>query len=128
MAQYVTVINRTSRDLQGVWDGRTYTIQPGKNSYPLYVAEALKRANPIMGSDDFTTGQLQYLVGIEEHGDPITPIEQSEEIELYNRKLQRNAVPIMVVPGNIGMYSVRRSEMAPVSIPGAPVESTFSKP
>lgn len=123
MAEFVTVVNRTTRNLEGMWDGRTYVIPPGKSSHPLIIAEAIKRRNPIMGSDDPTTGQLQYLVGIEEQGDPTAPIEQSDEIELFNRRQYKNAVPIMVVPGNVGMYSVRRSEVAnPL-----PTDSSFVK-
>jgi hypothetical protein len=127
MAQFVTVVNRTSRKLSGMWDGKTYTVEPGKSAHPSIIANAIKRANPVMGSDDPTTGQLQYLIGIEEEGDPITPIEQSDEIELFNRKLQQNAVPIVIVPGNTGMYSVRRGDMASLAV-GGPTESTFVKP
>lgn len=115
--ELVTIVNRTKRDLSGMWDGRTYTVKPGKSSHPLIVAEAIKRANPIMGSDDALTGQLQSLIGIEEQGDPITPIEQSDEIELYNRRLQANAVPIMIVPGNTGLYAVRHAEVAAAPLP-----------
>lgn len=125
MAQFVTLVNRTQRDLQGTWDGRTYVVQPGKHSLPPLIAEAIKRRNPIMGSDDPTTGQMQYLIGIEEQGDPTDPVEQSDEIELYNRRRYKDAVPIMVVPGNTGMYSVRRADVA-----GTPLstDSSFVNP
>lgn len=109
--ELLTVVNRTKRPLSGKWDGRDYTVPPGKSSHPAVIAEAIKRANPIMGSDDALTGQLQSLIGIEEQGDPITPIEQSDEIELYNRRLQANAVPIMIVPGNTGLYAVRGQDV-----------------
>lgn len=122
--QLVTVVNRTQRNLAGRWDGREYSVPPGKSMHPVIIAEAIRRANPIMGSDDLTTGQLQYLIGIEEQGDPITPIEQSDEIELYNRRLTKDAVPIMIIPGNTGMYSVRRNEVASE----LPNSSTFVKP
>ena len=112
----VTVFNRTQRPLEGTWDGRTYTVPPGKSAHPLLIAEAIKRRNPIMGSDDPSTGQLQYLIGIEEQGDDCSPIEQSDEIELYNRRLAKNAIPIMVIPGNQGMYAVRRDQVA-VALP-----------
>ncbi len=94
-----------------MWDGREYTVAPGESAHPLIIAEAIRRANPIMGSDDQMTGQLQYLIGIKDHGDPIDPIEQSDEIELYTRRQQRNAVPIMIVPGNQGMYAVKASNV-----------------
>lgn len=110
--EFFTVVNRTTRPLSAMWDGRTYTVQPGKSQHPNAVAQALKRANPIMGSDDPYTGTMQYLIGIEEESDPITPIEQSDEIELFNRKAQKNAVPIMIVPGNVGMYAPRHADVA----------------
>lgn len=122
--EYLTVVNRTSRPLSGTWDGREYIVQPGKSSHPAAIAEAIKRRNPIMGSDDPSTGVLQYLIGIEENGDPCTPIEQSDEIELFNRRLAKNAVPIMIVPGNVGMYSVTRNQVAPT----LPQDATFVKP
>ena len=127
--QLVTVVNRTNRNLSGKWDGRDYVVPPGRSSHPLIIAEAIKRHNPIMGSDDLSTGILQYLVGIEEQGDPIDPIEQSSEIELYNRRLAQEAVPIMIVPGNTGMYSVRRNDIAtPIAGPGNDDVVGFTKP
>ena len=122
--ELLTVVNRTQRNLFGMWDGKSYVVPPGKSSHPAIIAEAIKRANPIMGSDDPLTGQLQSLVGIEEQGDPITPIEQSDEIELYNRRLAANAVPIMIIPGNTGLYAVKRAEVAST----LPADSTFVKP
>jgi hypothetical protein len=126
--EFVTVVNRTQRSLSGMWDGKTYVVQPGKSSHPIIIAEAIKRANPIMGSDNPLTGQLQYLIGIEEQSDECSPIEQSSEIELFNRQLMKNAVPIMVVPGNVGMFSVKRSDMAPLLAGGTNAESGFVKP
>lgn len=124
MSQFVTIVNRTKRNLEGMWDGKTHTIPPGKSSLPLIIAEAIKRKNPIMGSDDRVTGQFQYLVGIEEQGDPTTPIEQSDEVELFNRGNYKNAVPIVIVPGNVGMYSVKRNDVASE----LPLDSAFVKP
>jgi len=122
--EFVTLFNRTQRDLEGTWDGRTYTAKPGKNAYPLAIAEAIKRRNPIAGSDDAMTGNFQHLLGIEEQGDDCSPIEQSDEIELYNRRLQKNAIPIMVIPGNTGMYAVKRADFpTPLT-----QDSTFVKP
>ena len=122
--EYVTVVNRTRRELTGVWDGIRHTVVSGKNAFPLAIAEAVKRQNPIMGSDDPMTGHLQYLVGIEEQGDDCSPVEQSDEIELYNRQFLKNAVPIQIVPGNVGMYSVKRNDMGPT----LPLDSAFVKP
>ncbi len=107
-----------------MWNGKIYHIAPGESAHPLVVAEALKRQNPIMGSDNPENGQLDYLLGIKEQRDPITPVEQSDEIELFNRRHQKNAVPIMIVPGNVGMYAVRSNAIKA----DLPVENAFVKP
>ncbi len=124
--RFVTAVNRTSKTLQGCWDGKHYNVPPGKNALDEQRARALKLQNPIKGSDDPLTGNLDYYVGVEEDGDDCSPVEQNNEIELY-RSLRSKAIPIMVVPGNVGMYSVRRDENTAAALPldGA---SNFAKP
>lgn len=80
----VTIVNRTSKTLKGTWDGRHYEIEPGKHSYPELQAIKFREQNPIMGTEDRYTGEKLYLMGIVEHGDPITPVEQSDSITLTN--------------------------------------------
>ena len=119
----MTIVNRTfkpARALKARWDGKTIEIPPGKSSQPAIIALAAKMQNPILGSDDPMTGELQYLIGVEEVGDDCTPIEQSNEIELYNRKNLGNAVPVMIVSGNTGLYSVKRDLGTSL-----PLDSTF---
>jgi hypothetical protein len=119
--ELVTVVNRTPRKLRATWDGKEYSIEPGESAHPIVIAEALKRANPIMGSDDPYTGCMQYLIGIKEQGDPTDPVEQSDEIELYNRKALKNAVPIVIVQGKAGLYAdERHSNIGLNSIPVKP--------
>ena len=124
MSQFVTLVNRTQRKLEGMWDGRMHIAVPGKNEFPERIAEAIKMKNPIYGSDDPITGQFQYLLGIEEQGDDCSPIEQSKEVELYNRGNYKNAVPIVIVPGNTGLYSVKRNDIAG----NLPQDTAFVKP
>ncbi len=127
MARYVTVVNRTSKTLKACWNGVHFEVEPGKSSHPEFIANAIQRQNPIMGSDDPMTGNLQYLVGIEENQDDCSPIEQSDSIELYNRQRQKDAVPVMIVAPRSGLYAYERH--SPVaSAPGAPVETAFVKP
>lgn len=105
--QYVTVVNRTKKPLEGVWDGHRYAIPVGKSSHPAIVAEAAKRQNPVMGSEDPYTMEMDYLVGIEEYGDDCSPIEQSPAIERFSRDKLVGAKETEVVPGKTGIYSVR---------------------
>lgn len=106
--QVVTIVNRTSKDLEGIWDGRHYTIPVGKSSYPVVQAEAFKRQNPVMGSEDPRTLQVDYLIGIEDYKDPCDPIEQSNSVERWDRKqLGPQAQNVDVVAGRTGVYSAR---------------------
>lgn len=104
--EIVTVVNRTSKVVSGIWDGKPYNIKPnGKVALPIIVAEAIKRQNVLMGSEDPYTGEMQYLVGIEESGDPTDPVEQTRVITRMNRgPLGKNEE---VIKGDNGIYSVR---------------------
>jgi len=104
--ELVTVVNRTSKDVKGTWDGKPYVIKPkARVALPLIVAEAIKRQNVVMGSEDPYTGEMQYLVGIEEAGDPIDATEQTQVVTRMNRApLGKNEE---VVKGHNGLYSVR---------------------
>jgi hypothetical protein len=104
--EVVILVNRTSKQVEGMWDGKPYKIKShGKEALPLIVAEAIKRQNVVMGSEDPFTGAMEYLVGIEEQGDDCSPIEQSKSITRMNRKaMGRNEE---VVKGENGIYSVR---------------------
>lgn len=103
--EYLTLVNRTTKNLKGTWDGKHYVITPGKNEFPAIQAEAFRRQNPIMGSQDPFTMEMQYLVGIVEQGDDVSPIEQSKSVELMNRA-KLGGRPVEVVAGATGgMYS-----------------------
>lgn len=83
---YVTLINRTSKPLIGTWNGLRHSINPGKNSFPEAIAVKFKEQNPILGTLDPYSMDRDYLLGIVEHSDPIDPVEQSDAIELLDRK------------------------------------------
>jgi hypothetical protein len=122
--RYVTLVNRTSKILNGTWDGRSYNIHPGKNSFPETMAGKFKDQNPIMGSQDPYSLELQYLCGIEEDGDDCSPIEQSDKIELMDRSRMRNAIPVVVIQGE-GLYSRQRDGNAPA--PSIDTKVNFSR-
>lgn len=104
MSQYVTLVNRSSKVLKGTWDGKHYDIQPGSHQFPEIQALKFKEQNPIMGSEDPYTLQKEYLIGIVEHKDDISPTEQTESIERWNRSKLVGAKPVEVVKGN-GIYT-----------------------
>lgn len=100
---FVTLVNRTSKNLSGTWDGRQFTITPGQHNFQEIQALKFKEQNPIMGSEDPYTLQKEYLLGIVEHGDDISPTEQTTNIERWNRSKLVGAKPVEVVQGN-GLY------------------------
>lgn len=105
MSQHVTLVNRTSKPLKGVWDGRHYTLAPGQHSFPEIQAMKFKEQNPIMGSEDPYTMQKEYLIGIVEQNDDISPIEQTNSVERWNRSKLVGAKPVEIVQGN-GLFNV----------------------
>jgi hypothetical protein len=102
--QYVTLVNRSSKNLKGTWDGRHYTIAPGQHQFPEIQALKFKEQNPIMGSEDPYTLQKEYLIGIVEHNDDISPTEQTDALERWNRSKLVGAKPVEIVKGN-GIYT-----------------------
>ena len=133
MAQLVTFVNRTSKPLVGTWNGLREYIAPGKHSFPLFQAQAYRRQNPIMGSEDPRTGEMKYLVGIEEEGDDCSPLTPPEAtpidpttgkpfIERWDRRHLTQARPTEIVPGDNGIYSVRDVSSTPL-----PLSTDFTK-
>jgi hypothetical protein len=122
MAKLFTIVNRTSRTLKGVWDGRHYDLEPGKHSFPELQALKFKEQNPRMGTEDPSTLQCDYLIGIEELNDDCSPIEQTDEIERWRTAAQRKGMknqPVGVVKS--GLYASERHS-------ALPLDSTFVKP
>lgn len=114
---HVTLVNRSSKPVTGTWDGRHYILAPGKHSFPQYIAVKFRDQNPVMGSLDPQTGHIDSLLGIEEEGDDLFPIEQTGAIEKWDRKRLTGARPTEVVPGDNGLYS--RSSLGTVPLPDA---------
>jgi hypothetical protein len=91
---YVTLVNRSSKDLTGHYDGREHTIKANsRTSQPAHLAMKFKEQNPVMGSENFYSGDKQYLLGIEEYNDPVDPIEQTSKDSLIDYQT------ILVPPG-----------------------------
>jgi len=120
--QLVTIVNRSSKPLKGVWDGRHYTIEPGKHEFPEIQARKFKEQNPVMGSEDPFTLEKQYLIAIVNDKDDDSPMEQSTAAERWDRKRMHNGANTEVVRGN-GLYSPRTDGSKPLSD-----NSTFVEP
>ena len=103
---YVTVVNRTTKDLEALWDGVRYYLKPGENALPETIARIAKRQNPRMGTDDpYVADMCESLIGIKEHGDDCSPIEQSASIERLNRsQLPRERQKADIDRGINGLY------------------------
>ena len=121
--QLFTIVNRSSKTLEGVWDGKHYDLLPGKKyAFPEIQALKFREQNPVMGSEDQRTGQKEYLIGIEELKDDCSPIEQSDSIELAQRL---DPSEIKVVRGKGGLYAEERHATLPVD---GIVKTAFVKP
>src|SRR3990167_7122318 len=125
MASYetVTVVNRTSKPLNGTWDGRQYIIPPGESKFPKLEALGLRYQNRIMGVgtplEDW--GQKSdYLIGILESGDDCSPLEQSNAVQRWDTSIMSAGKDIEVVRGKSNMYAGGTNRL--------PVETAFDKP
>ena len=82
LREIVTVVNRTTKKLDGCFDGKHYTLPPGEIPARYTYEQALffRAQNPIMGKssplEDWNS-RSEYLIGIKESGDDCSPVEQS---------------------------------------------------
>lgn len=88
----VTLVNRTSKPIQGTFDGRTYVLGPHEQKPMLAnAAEKVIEQNPQMGSEDPSDPRSPvFLCGVKEWGHDITPLEQTDAIERFDRTLVDN--------------------------------------
>ena len=85
--QYVTLVNRSSKPVEGVWDGKATIIPPGESQHPMAEARAFQQQHPVMGSYDPYSGHCDYLLASEDFGDSdFEPIEQTDAKELLARR------------------------------------------
>jgi hypothetical protein len=128
--EYLTLVNRTSKSLQGTWNGRQFEIVPGKSLHPKLVAEAIKRQNPLMGSQGSEIYETIYLCGIEEYGDDISSLEQSTSKELMDPAILHGGKVMQEVSGVSGMYQTRAAVAAdlPAMSGSGAIVSGFEKP
>lgn len=96
LGQVVTLINRTTHQLVCTFDGEQLTIEPGENpGFPAVAVPYAKEQNPIMGTQDpLRPSVRKYLVGVKptkgvDSNDDVSPIEQSDKVELLDRSLIR---------------------------------------
>lgn len=125
--EHVTLVNRTSQVLEGVWDGRVYKIKPGENHFDKIMARKFKEQNPVMGSEDPRSGEMLYKLGIVEDENPVDNLPDeflaqfASFIERWDRSKLVGARPSMIVAGDNGLYN-RQTWTAPQP----PTPSTFS--
>ena len=111
----VTVVNRTSRALEGVFDSQQFYFPPNSEvSLLASAAEMCKRQNIQMGSrNPQDPREAVYLLGLREWGDDISPIEQrTDVIEGMDRSLLDEDAQHVEVRGGR-----RRRSRAEVALP-----------
>jgi hypothetical protein len=90
VGEILTVINRTSRPLDVVKDGRTIVLKPGKNMLTADWVRFAKQQHPRMGTFDPSGLQGDYLIAVEGYDPPetcapIPPGEEHRAIERFDR-------------------------------------------
>ncbi len=87
LQETVTLINRTKGALKCTFDGGDLPIKPGANhGFPAVAVPYAKAQNVVMGTmHPFSPTVYECLVGVEGTRDPITPLEQSDAIEVFDR-------------------------------------------
>lgn len=122
--ELLTVVNRTKKTLEVMWDGKVRQIPVGKSQHRAVVARKAKEQNILMGSQDPRTGSIVYLVGVEEWKDDCSPIDDTPwGIERFNRKLMPGGeAAVQHVLGRTGYMSMEDNKL---SAGTGPVASTF---
>ena len=100
-SQIVTVVNRTSKLLNGVYNGRHYDLPPGESRFSLREARFFRFQNPVMGRgtplEDWSS-KSEYLLGIKELGDDCTPVEQSDSVQRWDTGMLSGPDAVVVRP------------------------------
>lgn len=110
LREIVTVVNRTSKKLNGCFDGKHYTLPPGEipGRYTYEQALFFRAQNPIMGKssplDDWNT-RSEYLIGIKESGDDCSPTEQTNAPQRWDSDLVNGRGRYEVVPSRAPQFS-----------------------
>ncbi len=101
MTETVTLVNRTKGELKVTFDGTDIPIKPGPNyGFPAVAVPYAKGQNRVNGTTHpFSPSTFVSLVGVDGIDDT-SPLEQSDEIELYDRsKFGGLASEAVRVPG-----------------------------
>lgn len=122
--EFVTVVNRTSQTLSGMYDGRPYEFAPNsKQEHPKHRAVKFVEQNPVMGSEDARTGSTLYKLGIPEYNMPCDPLTDEDlaqfgdAVEKWDRKTLTGSRPSEVVKGDNGLYSRRDASQGSGGLP-----------
>lgn len=98
----VTLFNRSSKELEGVWDGQIVKLPSRKEvSVTADAARALIEQHPVMGTEDPYNGTCEYLIACKEFGDSDrSKIEQTDARErLYRDEGEIEYVPVRRISG-----------------------------
>lgn len=106
--EVVTVVNRTSKKLNGCFNGIHHTIPPGESRFSYEQALFFRNQNPVMGRgtplDDWNA-RSEYLIGIKESGDDCSPIEQTNAPQRWDSDLVNGPGRYDVVPSRAPQFS-----------------------
>ena len=121
MNETVTIVNRTSKLLHGTWDGKPHDLPPGEYRCSRLEALAFRFQNPVMGRgtplEDWAS-KSEYLIGIVDDGDDISPIEQSSAPQRWDSGLVNGSNVEVIRPRGGGFSPEQRSILSPAGDEG----------
>lgn len=89
MSDVVTVVNRTGKNIEWMWDGRVYAIGPYAKKAVLDIAARHGRIKTRFGFA-MDSGAWKYQLGILEDGHEVTPLDKAEEPQKGDELIQRS--------------------------------------
>lgn len=89
LGEPIVLVNRTPKPLSFTFDGRQFTLKPGRNYNHFEVHGPFAKAqNPLMGSEDYLTLDFISLVGVEGKDDcseiPAAVLEAAKDAERFD--------------------------------------------
>lgn len=119
---FVTVVNRTNKPLEAIWNGVRRKFEPGETpNIPLAAAEAARRQHVIMGTaDPYEMNVADYLIAIKELKQDCSHVEQSNSVERWDRSLVPGGTKAVEIQKGRGGSYQSRDPLSSISVFDSP--------
>lgn len=90
----LTLVNRAPFNVEGLWDGEITIFKPGqKATFPYHQAVAYREQNPIMGTEDYFTGDCKFKLACADLGDDVKPLPKDFDDSHIRERFDRSTMP-----------------------------------